>query len=103
MRADEDTSGFAHETVTVDGTAGGVALTKATYAPQGEAGAVRALITLETGQIRYTYDGTAPTTTVGHLLDPGDTIVLDGAENISKWRGIRTGGTSGAAHVTYEH
>lgn len=101
--AAEATSGFAHESVTIADTAGGTALTSATYNPDGEPGAVRAVLTLEAAQIRWTYDGTAPTTTVGHLMETGEKIALDGAETIRQFRAIRTGATSGVLHVTYEH
>lgn len=96
------TEAFAHESVTVDATAGGVSLTAATYAPGGRPGAVKAVITCETAQVRYTYDGTAPTTTVGHLLESGSAIIVEGPGNISKFKAIRTGGTSGTLKVTYE-
>lgn len=100
--AAEETSGFAHEALTIDNTAGGIALTAATYAPAGAPGAVRAVLTLETAQIRWTYDGTAPTTTVGHLMETGEKVALTGAETIARFRAIRTGGTSGVLHITYE-
>jgi len=68
--------------------------------------ATYAMISLENGQIRWNDDGsTAPSTTVGHLLTPpaGDSLyfMLEGRQRILNWRGIRTGGTSGALQVTY--
>ena len=94
--------GFARESVTVDNTGGGVALTVATFAPTGGIPADHAFLTVETAQIRFTYDGTAPTTTLGHLAEPGDVIKLDSAQSIKNFLAIRTGGVSGILQVTYE-
>ena len=84
----------AYESVTVDSTAGGKALTK--YGRNKYA-----IITVETAQIRFTLDGTAPTTTVGHLLNAGDILELDSLEDMKSFRAIRTGATSATIHVTY--
>lgn len=100
---------FAHEKITVDNTAGGKALTKATYDPVSRDAinnnarqAQRAVITVETAQIRYRYDGGAPTDAVGHILNSGDVVTLIGYAAINQFRAIRTGGTSGVIVVTYE-
>jgi CO dehydrogenase/acetyl-CoA synthase alpha subunit len=85
-----------YEALTIDNTAGGIACTAAKYT-----GCRRAFMTLETAQIRFTIDGTAPTTTVGHILDIGDILKLDSAEDIAAFRAIRTGGTSGSLRCTY--
>ena len=87
---------FAHETLTVADTA--VGLTSATYSD-----ATRAEMTLETAQIRVWDDGTAPTASVGMLVEIGDTIVLNSAAQIANFKAIRTGTTSGVLRVTYFH
>lgn len=80
--------------LTVDNTAGGVALTVPTT------GAPRyALIQCETNPVRWTDDGTAPTTTIGNLLSVGGVLKYDG--NLSAIRFIRTGGSSGTLSVSY--
>lgn len=94
--------GFAFETVTVDNTAGGVALTAATFAPTNAIPADHAFITVETAQIRFNYDSTAPTSTAGHVAEPGDVIKLDSNQSIKRFRAIRTGGVSATIRVTYE-
>lgn len=58
-------------------------------------------MTLETAQIRFTIDGTAPTTSVGHLLNPGEMLKLDSLADITAFRAIRTGATSGSLRCTY--
>lgn len=98
--AEEAPSGFAFETITVANSA--IGCTAATANPSNAPGAVRAVMTLETAQIRYRYDGTDPTSTVGHLLEIGETLVLEGADNIRRFKAIRTGSTSGALSTTYE-
>ena len=83
-----------HESLTVDNTVGGVGFT-------GHAANIYALITCETAQVRFTVNGTAPTTTVGHLLNPGDTLKLDSNEDITAFRAIRTGSVSGVLKATF--
>ncbi len=95
----EQYSPFAYETITVADTA--VGLTSATYKPSEKFFAVKAILTLETAQIRFRIDGTAPTSTEGHLLEVGEILTLESYDEISKFKAIRTGGTSGTLRVTY--
>ena len=59
-----------------------------------------ALITVETAAIRFTMDGTAPTTTaggaVGHLVSAGQSFLVRGWENIRQFKCINEVGSSGA-------
>lgn len=67
---------------------------------------------LETGQIRFNIAGDDPTaTTLGHLLEIGQWLCLGkctGAgghtalQQITNFRGIRTGTTSGVLNCSYE-
>ena len=100
LDAAEAPGAFAFETITVAGTA--IGFTAGTYQPTGEVGAKRAIVTCETAQVRFRYDGTDPSATVGHLLDIGNKLEIEGYTNISLFRAIRTGGTSGALSVTFE-
>lgn len=108
---------LAFEQITVDATAGGKSLTAATFTkikptqtvgygvPPVVVNAKSCFITVEgtagTNDIRVTFDGTAPTSTVGHLVVAGSTITIDGTDNMLAFRAIRVGGTSGAISVTY--
>ncbi len=85
-----------YESLTIDNTAGGIALTAAKYST-----CTKAFITVETAQIRWTIDGTAPTTTVGHLANAYDIIDLTSAEDLAAFRAIRVGSVSGTIHCTY--
>lgn len=85
-----------YEAITIDNTVGGKACTTAKVGT-----CTKAFISVETAQIRFTIDGTAPTTTAGHLLNPGDNLKLDSAEDIAAFRAIRTGAISGVIQCTY--
>lgn len=86
---------MGYESLTVAATAVGLAF--------ADAGAAeRALMTLETGQIRFRYDGVSPTASEGHLMEIGDVFVLEGGGNLAAFEAIRTGGTSGVLKITYE-
>lgn len=82
------------ESVTVSTTA--VTLTAATYT-----NCDNALITVETDQVRFRLDGVAPTSSVGHVLDAGDTLILDSADQIVGARFIRSGGSDATLRVSY--
>jgi hypothetical protein len=65
-----------------------------------------ALISVETGGIRFTLEGTTPTTTastsVGHLMAVGDSYVIRGFENIQNFKCIQAvTATGGVVKVTY--
>jgi hypothetical protein len=90
----------AFEQITVANTAIGVT-TATVVAGSGHPQANMATCRLETAEIRYRIDGTAPTTTVGTLLEIGDTLVLRGPDVLLRFSAIRTGGTSGVLDCTY--
>jgi len=58
-------------------------------------------ITVESQPVRYRLDGTNPTASEGHLVQPAGTIEIEGYENIAKFRAIRQGASSGTLRVTY--
>ena len=86
------------EQITIDATVGGKALTAATYG-----NAPKAIITIETAQIRFRVDGGAPTATIGHIADIGDQIELNSVEDIANFKAIRTGSVSAVISVTYSN
>lgn len=97
----QDLTAFDYEAITVADTS--VGFTAATITPGGTARpAHRAHVTAETAQMRYRYDGTAPTATEGHLLEVGDVLTIEGINNVSNARFIRTGATSGTIRCTFE-
>lgn len=91
--------GFGYEALTVSTTA--LALTAAEYV-SGDRKAQVAHITVESNPINYTYEGTTPTSTVGHNLVAGSTLTLAGYANIVAFRMIRSGGADATVKITYE-
>lgn len=63
--------------------------------------ASEAFITVETNSIRIRYDGTAPTTTEGHLLTAGSSLTLVGNQQIRNLKMIAAA-ADGAVKVTLE-
>lgn len=101
-------SGFAHESLAIDTTSGGVPLTASKYDAVLTANGItttrhanRAVITVEDQSLRWTVDGTAASDTVGHLAAAGDVFQVEGYESIVKFRARRSGGTNSNIRVTY--
>jgi|GEM_PF-2926555 len=80
--------------LTVDATVGGVSLTV-------PSGAIAASLRLETAQIRFTLDGSAPQSGSGRLMEVGETLDLESNEELDALKAIRTGGTSGVLDVEF--
>ncbi len=59
-----------------------------------------ALITVETAAVRFRIDGTAPTATVGHILEPGDVLELRGVGELGKFQAIRRDGADATLQVS---
>jgi hypothetical protein len=97
---------MGRETITIDNTSGGVGFTAATIKPtSGDFKGVKATLAIVqsegSGQIRYTDDGTAPTTSVGTIINPYEEFPVVGSTNITKFRAIRMGGVNGTINVAY--
>lgn len=94
------TSAFAFGSQTVSSTALTLeAFTAFTQAQVDRAN--RVILTVEAQSIRYRYDGTAPTDTVGHLLTAGSRLELVGNDNIQNLQVIRVT-TDSTVMVTLE-
>lgn len=92
------TSYMKFEQVTVANSA--IGLTATNINGPTHPAALRADCRLETAEVRYTIDGTTPTTTIGTLLEPGDTLVLVGNDVLNYFRAIRTGAVSAVLGCT---
>jgi hypothetical protein len=90
---------FAYEAITVADTA--IGFTVGTYAPTAGLPAKMVMITVESQPLRYRLDGTAPTASEGHALAANDVRYVVGANNIRKFRMIRSTGSSATVRVTY--
>lgn len=95
--------GFAFETLTISNTA--IGLTTNKYRPTGaDAGKIaeKAFVTCEGGSVRYRYDGEDPTVTVGHILEAGGYLVLEGQNQMNLIKFIRKDGADATLQITYE-
>lgn len=99
---------FAFERISGISTAAVVTLTAATYGHYSATGDNRvparaAIISVEVDSIRYTTDGTTPTTGasgVGHRANPDDVITLEGLQEIKNFKMIGETATA-VVSVTY--
>ena len=98
-RPGSDLTAFDYEAITVSTTS--VGFTAGTITPSGARPAHAARVTAETAQMRYRFDGGDPTSTEGHLLDIGDIVDIEGINNVSNARFIRTTATSGTIRCTF--
>ncbi|MEA2066229.1 MAG: hypothetical protein U9O65_03910 [Thermotogota bacterium] len=57
--------------------------------------------TLETDDIRFTLDGTTPSSTVGHLLKSGESLTIANANDIANFKCIKVT-TNASLKVTYK-
>ena len=95
---------YSHESITVSTAALGFTTSETRKTISGTTqtvSAVEALITVESNPIRYTMDGTTPTSLVGHLLTDGDNITVSGMGNIKRFKMIRSGASDATVKVTY--
>lgn len=61
-----------------------------------------AFITVEGGNVRFWLDGSSPTSSVGHLLIEGDSVLIQGINAISNSLFIRTGSTTTTLRISYD-
>lgn len=84
----------ASESLTVSNTS--VGLTEATFG-----NLTHAFITCEVAAVRFWLDGTAPTATVGHNLEVGDTLELESEPQLQNVRFIRRDGVDSTLRCSY--
>jgi len=71
-------------------------LTAATYGTLN-----RALITIADANMRFTVDGTTPTTNTGHILYDGDELKLTSAQEVAGFQAIRDDSTDVELSASY--
>jgi hypothetical protein len=84
---------ISFEQLTIGATAGGLAA--ATVNPSSTPAAQYCAGILEDADVRIRVDGTAPTASVGSLVETGSVVAVSGANAIRQLSAIRTGSTSG--------
>ncbi len=90
---------FNFEQITVSNSAIGFTLAK--YTDTDGKKAKKVFVTIEDAQIRYTFDSTTPTSSIGHIANPMDAIILIGTQNIENFKAIRKSGSDSKISVTY--
>ena len=90
-------AGYDDEAITVVAVAIGLTASKLASDPRPK----KVIITCETAQIRYRISGSDPTSSVGHLMSPLDSLVLEGFSQLNLFKAIRVGSTSASLYVTY--
>jgi hypothetical protein len=111
ITVDNPLPAYDHEAITVSTSALGLTSTKITVVAsiggavesqyQNVKHADEALITTETDKVRFRLDGTNPTSSTGHELAAGDTLIVSGWKNIQAIRFIRSGSADATLRCTY--
>jgi len=89
-----DPSALGYESVTVSTTA--IGFTAATYKD-----ADVAIITVEDANVRFRIDGTAPTTTEGHIAYEQDVVMLRNQADIANFQAIRDDAVDAILKVSF--
>jgi len=89
-----------YEEITVSTTAIGIT---DTLLRKGANSAEVAFMTLEGANIRFTVDGTTPTTTKGHQLVNGQNLTLSNSSDIGNFRAIRDNAVDATLRVTLRY
>lgn len=91
---------ISYEVVTFDATAAGIGFTATTLTVNGQQARICSGV-LETAAIRYRIDGAAaPSATDGRPVVVGELVSISGFTALTRFRGIRTTGTSGVIRFT---
>jgi hypothetical protein len=100
---DKDYISGGYETITVSNVAIGFTAAKIIPTSGDFLGKVCQAVfcTLETDSIRFTLDGTTPTSAIGHLLNAGQNLTLKNPSDISNFRAIRVTGDA-SLKVTFK-
>jgi hypothetical protein len=59
------------------------------------------LLSSEDGDLRFRIDGGQPSSSTGHYLTNGDTLVLTGTQAIKQFLAVRAGETDSTLRLTY--
>ena len=89
---------YAFETITV--TTAAIGFTAATVRSLYPYVSAKTFVTIESANIRYRFDGTAPSATVGHLGYAGSSFVLEGLDDILNFKAFRDTAATGDATLT---
>lgn len=92
---------YDHEQITVSTTAVGFTATKYRPTSADARRATKVVVTVDpTNPIRYTLDGTTPTSSVGHYA-VATQFVLEGYDNIKNFKAIRQGASDAGVAASF--
>ena len=89
---------FASESIAVRGTV--AVLTPKIYNQQSYKAQI-AIFSVETADVRFWMDGSAPTATAGHVMKAGDYFSLCSPSMIERFKATRASATDAIVRVTY--
>jgi len=82
-----------YEALTIDDTEGGIGFTSGEIKPSSGDFSGKTcqevFCSLETDDVRFTLDGTAPTSSIGHLLKSGESLTISHPRDIANFRAIK--------------
>ena len=88
--------------VTVDDTSGGVPFPATVLTVTGHPFPTQAFCFVESQDIRWTVDGTAPTTAIGNVATAGSALpAINGSDLLVNFRAIRDGGSDGTLSCSF--
>lgn len=94
---------YARQDSTVSSTP--VVLTQSIWYTSSIKGVRAASVSVETADIRVTFDGTAPnngsTPPVGRVITAGSSFTILGRQNIERFKAIKAGATDAVIHAEY--
>lgn len=92
-----------YEAITVSNAGAGIGITASKFRHSQYGPCVVAFITVETANIRFRLDGTAPTTTEGHKLTNGQNLTLACESDIRNFLAIRDDAVDATLRVTLRY
>lgn len=96
-----DSNAYDYESISITSSTA-VGFTAAKLSPSNGPKPTSAFVTVETNDVRWRVDGTAPTTTEGHQFKTTSAgMTISGYENLLRFKAIGESGT-GTLRVTYE-
>lgn len=102
MASIQTTKAFRMKSATISNAAKAISHADFAWTAGDLVQADRAILTARTAGVMYTYDGTDPTTTLGHLLPRDGTVEILGTANVQALKFIREAGADATLTVTLE-
>ena len=86
---------------TYSATSAGSSVTREYPVVAGHKAAGAVMENIGTENIYYTFDGSTPTSSNGHVLGPADVLPIYGFAKLAAFKGVRSGASNVNVYVTY--